>query len=128
MEFRHCNASIWHRYSGFRAFYELFVSKHGNARFSMFPRKHINKWSSSVTSERLVSLNQFLSVIIQDDELREDDIFKSFLSVDEGSRGQFYDVEGITSFKVERKKIKEEVKKWGGSEVEKETVINEDGV
>lgn len=32
VEFHHCNASIWHRYSGFRSFYEMFVGKYGRER------------------------------------------------------------------------------------------------
>jgi hypothetical protein len=111
VEFKYCNASIWHRYSGFRSFFELFVQKYGADKFGMFPRKHINKWSSTVTTERVVALNQFLSVIIQDDVYREDDLFKSFLSVDENARRQFYEADSTSSFKVERAKIKEAVNK-----------------
>jgi len=89
--FQSCKASVWHRYSGFRSFYESWVLKHGTERFTMFPRKHVNKWSSRVTEERMVMLNKFLEVIVSDDELRKDDLFKSFLSVDEAARRQFYE-------------------------------------
>ena len=89
--FENCKASVWHRYSGFRSFYEAWVLKHGVEMFSMFPRKHVNKWARAVTEERIVMLNKFLEVIINDDELRKDDLFKSFLSVDEAARRQFYE-------------------------------------
>lgn len=75
----------------------------------MFPRKHLNKWSSQVTNERMIALNQFLSVIIQDPELRNDNLFKDFCSASEDARRQFYENQATTSFKVERVKLREEV-------------------
>ncbi|GMI06936.1 hypothetical protein TrVE_jg13057 [Triparma verrucosa] len=105
-----CQASVWHRYSGFRSFYEFWVQKYPQhaERFKMFPRKHMNKWAKSVTEERMTQLNEFLQEIVNDPVLKNDDLFKSFLSVDENTRRQFYDSSATQSHKVEIRELSKE--------------------
>jgi len=103
-----CQASVWHRYSGFRAFYELVVEKYGSQEFSMFPRRHINKWSKAVTEERLVALDSFLQVCVENPKYRNDPLFKDFLSVDENARRQFYEPSQTQSHDIEIRQLSKE--------------------
>jgi hypothetical protein len=107
--FENCQASIWHRYSGFRSFYELFVLKHGADEFSMFPRRHLNKWSKAVTSERLVALDAFLRKIVENPKYRQDPLFKDFLSVDENARRQFYEPSATQNHDIEIRQLSKEI-------------------
>ena len=108
VEYTNCRAQIWHRYSGFRNFFYFLCRRFGEERFKMFPRKHINKWSSSVTAERIAALNLFLEVILSTEEIRKSVLFKDFLSVDENDRRQFYEAgaDDYQTHKVEVKALK----------------------
>ena len=89
--FVHASTSVWHRYSGFKRLYDMLRDKHGDEHISMFPKQKINKWSQSVTEERVKLLGEFLQAICSNEQLRTDSTFKEFLSLDDTSRHQFYE-------------------------------------
>ncbi len=82
------------------------VEVFGEDRFACFPRKHLNKWSDSVVKERVQGLQDFLDVILCDEELKRCELFKDFLSLDEGARRQFYDPNSGTGGAVGNVEIK----------------------
>ena len=75
----------------------------------MFPRRHLNKWSKAVTSERLVALDAFLRKIVENPKYRQDPLFKDFLSVDENARRQFYEPSATQNHDIEIRQLSKEI-------------------